>query len=129
MSNRPLSPHLSVYRFKYTLLSSILNRVTGLALAAGLVILAYWLMALASGPERYANAGMVLSHPIFKLIYAGLIFTVVYHLVAGIRHLIWDTGRYMEKRQSQTSAWLVGAVSVVVTLALIAWVFTRTGSV
>jgi len=124
MSNRPLSPHLSVYRFKYTLFSSILNRFTGLALAVGLVILAYWLMALASGPESYAAAGMVLSHPVFKLIYAGLIFTFVYHLVAGLRHLVWDTGRYMEKRQSQVSAWLVVGVSVLITLALLAWVFT-----
>lgn len=128
MSNRPLSPHLSVYKFKYTLLSSILNRATGLALAAGLVILAYWLMALASGPESYATAGVVLSHPIFKLIYAGLIFTFVYHLVAGIRHLIWDTGSFMEKRQSQVSAWMVGGISVLVTLALLAWVFTHTGA-
>ena len=128
MSNRPLSPHLSVYKFKYTLFSSILNRATGLALAVGLVILAYWLMALASGPESYATAGMVLAHPVFKLIYAGLVFTFSYHLVAGIRHLIWDTGRFMEKRQSQVSAWLVVAISIVITLALLGWAFTRTGA-
>ena len=128
MSNRPLSPHLGVYKFKYTLLSSILNRATGLALAAGLVVLAYWLMALASGPRSYHEAEIVLSHPIFKLIYAGLTFTFAYHLAAGIRHLVWDTGRGMEKRQSQVSAWVVGAVSVLLTAALIAWACCHMGA-
>ncbi len=56
MSNRPLSPHIFVYKFRHTLFSSILNRATGLVLAAGLMILAYWLMALANGPESYATA-------------------------------------------------------------------------
>ena len=128
MSNRPLSPHLSVYRFKYTLLSSITNRITGCALTAGLLVLVYWLMALASGPEAYDHAVVVLSHPIFKLIFAGLIFTFAYHLVAGIRHLVWDTGRGLEKRQSQTSAWMVGIVSVLLTVALIGWAWARMGA-
>jgi succinate dehydrogenase / fumarate reductase cytochrome b subunit len=125
MPDRPLSPHLGVYKFKYTLLSSILNRITGCALAAGLLVLAFWLMALASGPEAYARALVVLSHPLLKLIYAGLAFTFSYHLMAGIRHLVWDTGRGLEKRQSQQSAWLVGALSVVLTFALIAWTHYR----
>jgi succinate dehydrogenase / fumarate reductase cytochrome b subunit len=124
-SNRPLSPHLSVYKFKYTLLSSILNRITGCALTAGLLVLMYWLMALANGPESYAKAVGVLSHPLFKLIFAGFAFSFAYHLVAGIRHLVWDTGRGLEKRQSQMSAWLVGALSVLLTLGLIAWACSR----
>jgi succinate dehydrogenase / fumarate reductase cytochrome b subunit len=128
MSDRPLSPHLSVYKFKYTLVSSIMNRATGLALAATLLVLAYWLMALASGPEAYDRAVVVLSHPVFKLIFAGFAFSFAYHLVAGLRHLVWDTGRGMERRQSQTSAWLVGAVSVLLTLGLIVWGLYRMGS-
>jgi succinate dehydrogenase / fumarate reductase, cytochrome b subunit len=128
MSNRPLSPHLSVYKFKYTLLSSILNRFTGLALTATLLALAYWLMALATGPESYATAVLVLSHPLFKLIFAGAAFAFAYHLVAGIRHLVWDTGRGLEKRQSQRSAWLIGVLSVLLTLALIAWAASRMGT-
>jgi succinate dehydrogenase / fumarate reductase cytochrome b subunit len=117
-----------VYKFKYTLLSSILNRITGCALAAGLLVLAFWLMALANGPDSYANALVVLSHPLLKLIYVGLAFTFSYHLMAGIRHLVWDTGRGLEKRQSQQSAWLVGALSVVLTFALVAWAHFRTVS-
>lgn len=123
MPDRPLSPHLGVYKFKYTLMSSILNRITGCALAAGLLVLAFWLMALASGPESYARSQVVLSHPLLKLIYAGLAFTFSYHLIAGIRHLIWDTGRGLEKRQSQQSAWLVGALSILFTVALLAWMY------
>ena len=125
MPDRPLSPHVWMYKFKYTLFTSILNRITGCVLTAGLLILVYWLMALASGAESYARAVVVLSHPLFKLIYAGLAFTFSYHLMAGIRHLVWDTGRGLEKRQSQQSAWLIGAVAVVLTIALIAWAHHR----
>ena len=125
MPDRPLSPHLGVYKFKYTLASSILNRITGCALSLGLLPLTYWLMALAGGPESYARAVVVLSHPLFKLIYVGIAFTFSYHLVAGIRHLVWDTGRGLEKRQSQVSAWLVGALSVLLTFALVAWAYSR----
>lgn len=128
MPDRPLSPHLSVYKFKYTLVSSITNRLTGLVISAALLVLAYWLMALSSGPEAYDKAVVVLSHPVFKLIFAGVAFCFVYHFVAGVRHLVWDTGRGMEKRQSQTSAWLVGVVSVLLTLGLIAWGLHRMGS-
>src|SRR5262245_61862400 len=125
MPDRPLSPHAGVYKFKYTIVSSFLNRLTGIAFSFGLIPLAYWLMALASGRDAYNEAVVVLSGPLFKLIYVGLAFSFSYHLVAGIRHLIWDTGRGLEKRQSQVSAWIVGAVSVLLTLALIACIFTR----
>jgi succinate dehydrogenase / fumarate reductase cytochrome b subunit len=123
MPDRPLSPHLSVYRFKYTMVSSITNRGTGLALTAGLLVLLYWIMAILGGPETYERAEHVLGHPIFKIILSGFLWAFSYHLIAGIRHLIWDTGRGMEKRQSQTSAWLVGGLSIVLALALIYWAF------
>ena len=125
MPDRPLSPHVWMYKFKYTLFTSILNRVTGCALTAGLLILVYWLMALASGAGSYSKAVVVLSHPLFKLIYVGLAFTFSYHLMAGVRHLVWDTGRGLEKRQSQQSAWLIGALSVVLTIVLVAWAHYR----
>jgi succinate dehydrogenase / fumarate reductase cytochrome b subunit len=120
MPDRPLSPHASVYKFKYTIVSSFLNRLTGCAFTLGLLPLAYWLMALANGPRAYEEAAVVLSHPVFKLIYVGLVFSFSYHLVAGIRHLVWDTGRGLEKHQSQTSAWIVVAVSVLLTIGLVA---------
>ena len=119
MPDRPLSPHAGVYKFKYTIVSSFLNRLTGIALTFGLIPLVYWLMALANGPEAYSEAAVVLAHPIFKLIYLGLAFSFSYHLVAGIRHLVWDTGRGLEKRQSQSSAYVVAGVSILLTAVLI----------
>lgn len=118
MGDRPLSPHLSVYKFKYTLLTSILNRFTGLALTLGLLLLTYWLTALSRGPEAYAAALELLSHGLAKLVYAALLVAFCYHLVAGIRHLVWDTGRYMEKSQSQRSAWIIAVVTVLLAAVL-----------
>ena len=121
MPTRPLSPHLSVYRMsRYTLATSIANRFTGLALSAGLLLLVYWLMALAGGPRSYARATRVLTLPLAKLAYAALVVAFCYHLVAGLRHLVWDTGHGLERAQSQRSAYLVVAVSLVLML-LIAW--------
>jgi len=98
---------------RYTLVTSILNRFTGAGLSVGLLLFVYWLMAVASGGRAYAQAQHVLAHGIFKVLYAALVIAVCYHLVAGIRHLVWDTGHGLERAQSQRSAWLVIAVSLV----------------
>ena len=116
MPPRPLSPHLSVYKFKYTLMTSILNRFTGVGLSVGLLLLVYWLMAVASGAHAQARATRLLSLPLMKLVYAALIIAFCYHLSAGIRHLVWDTGRGMERAQAQRSAWLVVGVSIALVL-------------
>ena len=121
MPERPLSPHLSVYKFKYTLATSILNRLAGLVLSAGFVLLVYWLVALASGARVYAHARSVLSLGVFKLVYLALLAAFVYHLAAGIRHLVWDTGRGLERASARRSAWLVCAVSIIATLVLAYW--------
>ena len=122
MPERPLSPHLSIYRMsRYTLLSSFANRLAGLATSVGLLILTYWLVAAARGPVAYAQAGERLASPLARLTYAALLLALVYHLVAGIRHLIWDTGRGLERRQSQKSAWAIGLVTLVLVAALGYW--------
>lgn len=108
---------------RYTLVTSILNRLTGLALSAGLMVFVYWLMAVAAGPRAYERAQQVLSLGIFKLVFAGLLIAFCYHLVAGIRHLIWDTGYGLERTQSQRSAWIVAVVSVALLLVLGYWLF------
>lgn len=118
MRDRPLSPHLSVYKFKYTLVTSISHRISGLILSVGLLVLVYWLMAIANGEPAYSRATVVLSHWFFKLVYAGLLVAFVYHLVAGIRHLVWDTGRGLEREQSRRSAWLIGAITLVLVCVL-----------
>jgi succinate dehydrogenase / fumarate reductase cytochrome b subunit len=116
MPPRPLSPHLSVYKFKYTLMTSILNRIAGLALSLGLPLLVYWLLAVAAGAQAQARAMRVLSLPLMRPLFVALILAFSYHLTAGIRHLVWDTGRGLERAQSQRSAWLVVAVSIALTL-------------
>jgi succinate dehydrogenase cytochrome b subunit len=118
MPTRPLSPHLSVYKFGYTMVTSILNRFTGVALSAGLLLLVYWLTAVAGGAQSQARAGRLLSLPVAKLFYAGLMVAFSYHLSAGIRHLIWDTGRGLERSQARRSAWLVAAVSLALVLVI-----------
>jgi succinate dehydrogenase / fumarate reductase cytochrome b subunit len=122
MPQRPLSPHVTVYRiFRYTLFTSFANRIAGIVMSIGLLVLVYWLMAVASGTAAYARALAVLSLPELKVLYAGLLLASSYHLVAGLRHLVWDTGRGMERHQSQRSAWVVIAVSVLLALAFIYW--------
>src|SRR6185312_3739098 len=105
MPTRPLSPHLSVYRMsRYTLATSIFNRFTGVALSFGLLLLVYWLMSVAGGARAHERAARLLAF--------------CYHLVAGIRHLIWDSGRALEREQSRRSAYLVVLVSIVLILAV-----------
>ena len=119
MPTRPLSPHLSVYRMsRYTLATSICNRFTGLGLSVGLLLLVYWLLAVAGGAHSQARATHLLSLPLAKLLYAALIVAFCYHLVAGIRHLVWDTGRGLERAQARRSAWLVVLVSVALMLVV-----------
>ncbi|HTY92723.1 MAG TPA: succinate dehydrogenase, cytochrome b556 subunit [Steroidobacteraceae bacterium] len=122
MRARPLSPHLTVYRMtRYSLLTSFANRLSGMALSAGLLVLVYWLSALARGAHAYARAQSLLVSGPARVVYAALILAFAYHLVAGIRHLVWDTGRGLEKAQSQRSAWLVIAAALVLALVLLGW--------
>jgi len=108
---------------RYTLATSIFNRFTGVALSVGLLLLTYWLMSVAGGAPRYARALRLLSAPLAKLVYGLLIIAFCYHLIAGIRHLVWDTGHGLERTQSQRSAYLVVAVSILLMLvvAFCAW--------
>jgi len=90
---RPLSPHLQIYRWGITNTLSILHRGTGLVLSFGLVVLAAWLVAIASGPDAFAALSAVYGSLWFKLPLAGIVLSFFYHLANGIRHLIWDTAR------------------------------------
>lgn len=119
MRQRPLSPHLSIYRFRYTLTTSIANRVTGAALSAALPLLVIWLMSAAAGGERHEAVRSAFGHPLGRVILAVVAAAFVYHLLAGIRHLIWDTGHAIERSQSQASAWILGGVWLVTSAALV----------
>jgi len=107
--------------WRYTLLTSILNRATGLVLSAGLILLVYWLVAIASGPAAYRAARAVLSLPVLEAVYVILLATFSYHLFAGIRHLIWDTGHGIEREQAKRSSLLLAIVSIVLFVGLAWW--------
>ena len=125
MSNtgRPLSPHLSIYRWPITMVLSILHRVTGVAMSVGLVVLAAWLMQAAAGPEAYLRFTVAMSTLVGKLLLVGWSFAFFFHAANGIRHLAWDTGRGFEKRQADRSAWAVIALAAIAT-AIFWWAAT-----
>ena len=117
-SGRPLSPHLSIYRWPITMTLSILHRGTGLAMSLGLLVFAAWLVSAASGPADYARFAGLMSTIGGRLFLIGWSFAFFFHLANGIRHLVWDTGRGLEKRQASASAWFVLIVAIVLTVAL-----------
>jgi succinate dehydrogenase / fumarate reductase cytochrome b subunit len=113
---RPLSPHLQVYRPQITSVLSILHRIAGVVLALGIVPLVYWLSAVAGGEEAYARAFATLSSGFGQLLLFGWILAFSYHLLNGIRHLFWDAGLGFELRQVYASGWAVVAGAAVVTV-------------
>lgn len=115
--DRPLSPHLSIYRWPVTMATSILHRATGVAMAAGFIVLVGWLFAAASGPDIYAKFLDAMDSIVGFVLLIGWSFAFFYHLANGIRHLVWDTGRGLEKGQATASAWFVIVLSVVLTTA------------
>ena len=123
-SPRPLSPHLGVYKFMYTMSLSILHRITGVATTVGFLAFVWWLMALATGPDAYARAMACLGSPLAKLLLVGFTFSFVYHFCNGIRHLVWDTGRGLERAQARRSGILVIVAALVLTL-LVVWLGCR----
>ena len=120
MPPRPLSPHLGVYKFMYTMSLSILHRITGVAASVGFLLFTWWLMALATGHEAYQRAMDLLRSPLGKLLLVGFTFAFVYHFCNGIRHLVWDTGRGLERAQARRSGALVIVAALVIT-ALVVW--------
>ena len=119
-SKRPLSPHLQVYRWQWTMALSILHRATGMFLALGALYLVCWLLAIASGPEAYAAVNGFAGSILGRLLLLGWTFALFYHLSNGIRHLLWDAGVGFDLKTSYMSACLV--VAAAVALTVIAWV-------
>jgi succinate dehydrogenase / fumarate reductase, cytochrome b subunit len=114
--NRPLSPHLQVYRPQITSVLSILHRMTGVALTVGTVLLTWWLVAAAYGPEQFANAQAFFGSLFGQLFLWAFTFSLFYHLCNGIRHLLWDFGWGFEIAQVRTSGIVMVAAACVLTL-------------
>ena len=125
MSNngRPLSPHLSVYRWPITMTISILHRATGVALSVGFVVLAVWLFDAASGAEAYATFMSYADSTAGRLFLIGWSFAFFFHLSNGVRHLVWDIGHGFEIATANASAWFV-LFSAVVLTALFWWMLS-----
>ncbi len=114
--NRPLSPHLSVYRFQITMLTSIVHRITGVGLTLGLVLVIWWLLAASSGPEAFATANWVLSSWFGLLVLIGSLWALWYHFCNGIRHLLWDVIVGLNNEAAARSGMITIVASVLLTL-------------
>ena len=115
--NRPLSPHLQVYRLQWTMLLSISHRITGVGLAVGTLLLVYWLAAAAAGPESFATAQAIVGSFIGRLFLFGWTFALFYHLCNGIRHVVWDAGYGFELDDAYRSGLAVVGASVALTVS------------
>ena len=116
---RPLSPHMQIWRWHITMASSILHRATGVALYVGALILAGWALALASGPVGYDRFTGLLGSTLGKLVLFGLTVSIFYHLANGVRHLFWDAGEgFTPKTASMTAA---AAMTFAVVISLFVW--------
>ena len=115
-AGRPLSPHLTIYRWPITMTLSILHRVTGVALSGGLVILTIWLLALSFGAAVYDPVAALLGTLVGKLLLMAFSFAFFFHFCNGIRHLFWDVGKGFKMHQVVASAWSVVVASLALTL-------------
>ena len=109
---RPLSPHLQIYSWPLTMAASITHRVTGMALAGGMLFLAWWLIAAATSPEDYAVFVKVAEHPIGQVVLFGLVWSLSFHILNGIRHLAWDLGYGFKVPTARFTAALVYIFSI-----------------
>ncbi len=119
-SERPLSPHLQIYRWQITSVLSILHRLTGLALTAGTLMLVAWLVAAAAGPQSFAAMQACAGSWLGRLLLFGWSWALFYHLANGIRHLVWDAGYGFELPTVAASGWTVVIASAALTIA--AWI-------
>ncbi len=113
---RPLSPHLQVYRPQITSILSIIHRLTGVALAAGALLLTYWLAAGVYGPDAFARAQDFMASIPGQFLLLGWTFSLFFHLCNGVRHLFWDAGRGYELPTVRASGIIVMIASVIMTL-------------
>jgi len=119
-AERPLSPHLQIYKWPLAMATSILHRATGIALAIGTVFLVWWLVAAAMGEQAYAQAQWFFGSWLGVIFLFGWCFSFFYHLCNGIRHLVWDAGYGFEKPDAYRNSVVVIAAAVILTLVAFA---------
>jgi succinate dehydrogenase / fumarate reductase, cytochrome b subunit len=119
-AERPLSPHLQIYRPMLTMLMSIAHRVSGIGNAIGFLLLVWWLVAISIGPEAYAQVSQFFGSISGRLLLFLFSWSLIHHMLGGIRHLIWDTGHGLGKVSIEVFAWatIVGSTA----LTVLVWV-------
>ena len=118
--SRPLSPHLQVYKLMLTFVMSGFHRISGAVLYFGMLLIAWWLIAAASGPNAYANFEWFMGSLIGRLVLFGYTWALLHHLLGGIRHLIWDLGYGFFETERD---WLLRAsVAIPIGLTIVLWV-------
>jgi succinate dehydrogenase / fumarate reductase cytochrome b subunit len=122
---RPTSPHVWLYRWQIGNTLSILHRITGAALALGLIALSYWFVSLAGGADSYAAATRLLGSPIGLAVLLGWTFSFMFHLLNGVRHLFWDAGKGFERSQRHASGWIAVLGAIALTLLAAVWIWPR----
>ncbi len=121
---RPLSPFTDIYRWQITMTLSILHRATGVVLAIGAFGVAWWLLAVSASESRYAQFTELAESLPGRIVLAGFSYCLVYHLLNGLRHLLWDSGRGFEIKQFYATGWAVVILSFVLTGGI--WMFALT---
>jgi succinate dehydrogenase / fumarate reductase cytochrome b subunit len=116
--DRPLSPHLQIYRWQWTMLYSILHRMTGVGLSVGTLLLVWWVLALATGPEAFATVQGFIGSIVGQLLLFGWTWALMYHLGNGIRHLVWDTGHGFDLAVAQMSGHAMAGITAVLTVLI-----------
>jgi len=123
LAARPLSPHLQVYRWSWTMAMSVAHRITGSALYVGTVLVAGWLLAMASGPAAYERVSWFFGTPIGLLVLFGYTWILLHHMLGGVRHLVWDFGHGMDPatRVNMARFTLVGSTLLTVLIWAVAF--------
>lgn len=127
-TRRPLSPHLQIYKWQVQMVSSILHRATGIALAAGTLLVLWGLLALAAGESHFDHFKACIGSPVGIILLIGWSWSLFYHLCNGIRHLVQDTGAGYAIPKFVRSSWLSVIASIVLVVIVWAWVLTAGGA-
>ncbi len=117
---RPLSPHLQIYRWPVSMATSILHRVTGIALGVGTLLLTWWLVAAASSDPAFNTAQWFIGSTVGLLLLFGWTVALIYHFFNGVRHLLWDTGIGFDKQTYYISSW--GVLAATAVCSVLVWV-------
>lgn len=118
-TNRPLSPHLQVYKPQLTSVLSITHRATGVLLSVGALFLSCWLLAVASGPEEFNKLNEYVNTWYGKVILVAFVFSLFYHLCNGVRHLFWDAGYGLNIETTYKTGYAVVIISILLTAAAV----------